>query len=139
PRRRALGPDAAAAAASGLGFPVVVKRDGPAHKSRDVGVRLGLADESAVRSAAARLGGSVLVAAQVPPGLEVYCGMSRDPDVGPVLAIALGGAAAGRGSGCRPGQSASRQFGSRTRVAWSTRRRSSLPASAPEPSRRSRR
>src|SRR4029077_4295030 len=96
PRRRALGPDAAAAAASGLGFPVVVKRDGPAHKSRDGGVLLGLADEAAVRSAAERLGGSVLVGAQVPPGLEVYCGMSRDPDVGPVLAIGLGGAAVER-------------------------------------------
>jgi acetyltransferase len=73
---------------------VVVKRDGPAHKSRDGGVVLGLADEASVRHAAARLSGPVLVAAQAAPGLELFCGMSRDADFGPVLVIGPGGAAA---------------------------------------------
>lgn len=90
-RRRAPTPDAAADAAEALGFPVVVKRDGPAHKSRDGGVVLGLADGTSVRAVAARLGGPVLVAAMQPPGFEAYCGMLRDPQFGPVLVVGLGG------------------------------------------------
>jgi acyl-CoA synthetase (NDP forming) len=93
-RRRAMSADEAARAAAEIGFPVVVKRDGPAHKSKGGGVVLGLQDAAAVEMAATRLGLPVLVAAQVPPGLEVFCGMSRDLDVGPVLVIGLGGAAA---------------------------------------------
>jgi acyl-CoA synthetase (NDP forming) len=93
PRRRAQTPDEAVEAAAELGFPVVVKRDGPAHKSRNGGVILGLGDAAAVRAAAERLGGRVLVAAQVPGGPEAYVGMTRDPDYGPVLAVGLGGSA----------------------------------------------
>ncbi len=93
-RRRAGSAAEAARAAVEIGFPVVVKRDGPAHKSRDGGVVLGLQDAAAVEMAATRLGLPVLVAAQVPPGVEVFCGMSRDPEVGPVLVVGLGGAAA---------------------------------------------
>jgi acetyltransferase len=92
-RRRARTPEEAVEAAAGLGFPVVVKRDGPAHKSRGGGVILGLADAAAVRIASSRLGGNVLVSAQVPAGIEAYCGMTRDPDYGPVLAVGLGGSA----------------------------------------------
>ena len=92
-RRRAGTPEEAVNAAVQLGFPVVVKRDGPAHKSRDGGVLVGLADAAAVHSAAMRLGGPVLVATQVPAGFEAYCGMTRDPDYGPVLAVGLGGSA----------------------------------------------
>jgi acyl-CoA synthetase (NDP forming) len=91
PRRRARTPKEAEQAATDLGFPVVIKRDGPAHKSRDGGVILGLGDAAAVSAAAARLGGAVLVAAQVAAGLEAYCGMTRDPDYGPVLAVGSGG------------------------------------------------
>ena len=91
PRRRARSGDEAARAAGELGFPVVVKREGSAHKSREGGVILGLADEASVSAAAARLGGSVLVAAQLRGDLEVFCGMTRDPDYGPVLAVGLGG------------------------------------------------
>jgi acetyltransferase len=93
PRRRAPNPDAAAAVAVELGFPVVVKRDGPAHKSREGGVVLGLGDADSVRQAAQRMGGPVLVAAQVPASLEAYCGMTRDPDYGAVLTVGLGGTA----------------------------------------------
>ncbi len=93
PRARAAGPDEAAEAAEALGFPVVVKADGPAHKSATGGVVLGVESTDAVRAAAARLGGRVLVARQVASGAEVICGLSRDPDYGPVLAIGLGGVA----------------------------------------------
>lgn len=92
-RRRARDADEAGRAAAELGFPVVVKREGSAHKSRDGGVILGLVDEASVRDAAERLGGPVLVAKQLRGGLEVFCGMTRDPDWGPVLAVGLGGTA----------------------------------------------
>jgi len=93
-RARAADPDEAARAALDIGFPVVVKRDGPAHKSRDGGVVLGLGDAAAVRDAARRLGGPVLVAAQVSAGAEVFAGMLRDRDHGPVIVVGAGGAAA---------------------------------------------
>lgn len=92
PRRRAATPEDAAAAATALGFPVVVKWDGPAHKSARGGVVLGLSSPGEVEAAARRLGGPVLVAAQVPAGPEVICGMSRDEVFGPVLAVGPGGA-----------------------------------------------
>jgi acetyltransferase len=93
PRRRADSPDEAAVAAAELGFPVVVKRDGPAHKSREGGVVVGLTDADSVIGAAKRIGGPVLVASQAPPSLEAFCGLTRDPDYGPVLTVGLGGAA----------------------------------------------
>ena len=92
-RRRARTAEEATRAAVELGFPVVVKREGSAHKSREGGVILGLADERSVGLAAARLGGPVLVAAQLQGHLEAFCGMTRDPDFGPVLAVGLGGTA----------------------------------------------
>jgi acetyltransferase len=91
PFRRAGGPHEAALAASELGGTVVVKVDGPAHKSAAGGVVLGLREPDAARAAAARLGGSVLVARQVPPGPEVICGMLRDPLYGPVVSTGAGG------------------------------------------------
>ena len=93
PRRRAASPEEAAEAAAELGFPVVVKVDGPAHKAAQNGVVLGLGDEDGVRSATQRLGGRVLVASQAEGGAEAFCGMTRDPDFGPVLAVGLGGRA----------------------------------------------
>jgi len=93
PRRRAASPEEAAEAAAELGFPVVVKVDGPAHKAAQNGVVLGLGDEDGVRGATQRLGGRVLVASQAEGGAEAFCGMTRDPDFGPVLAVGLGGRA----------------------------------------------
>jgi acetate---CoA ligase (ADP-forming) len=93
PRRRASSPDEAADAAAELGFPVVVKVDGPAHKAVQNGVVLGLGEADGVRAAAERLGGQVLVASQAVGGVEAFCGMTRDPDYGPVLAVGLGGRA----------------------------------------------
>jgi acetyltransferase len=93
PRRRAASPDEAAEAAAELGFPVVVKVDGPAHKAAQNGVVLGLGDAEGVRGATKRLGGWVLVATQAEGGAEAFCGMTRDPDFGPVLAVGVGGRA----------------------------------------------
>jgi acetate---CoA ligase (ADP-forming) len=93
PRARAASADEAATAAAELGFPVVVKVDGPAHKATQNGVVLGLADAEGVRAAADRLGGRVLIARQAEGGVEAFCGMTRDPDFGPVLAVGLGGRA----------------------------------------------
>jgi acetyltransferase len=92
-RRRAASPEEAAAAASELTPPFVVKVDGPAHKSAGGGVVLGLETPEAVLAAAKRLGGRVLVAEQVAAGPEAFCGLTRDPDYGPVLAVGLGGVA----------------------------------------------
>ena len=93
PRRRAATPADAAHAAAELGFPVVVKLDGPAHKSRVGGVVLGVEDAQAAADAASELGGSVLVAKQLAGGPEAFCGMTRDPHYGPVLAVGHGGTA----------------------------------------------
>jgi acetyltransferase len=93
PRRRAASPDEAAEAAQELGFPVVVKVDGPAHKAAQNGVVLGLGDAEGVRGATERLGGRVLVACQARGGAEAFCGMTRDLDFGPVLAVGPGGGA----------------------------------------------
>jgi acetyltransferase len=93
PRRRAATPEEAAAAFGELGGPVVVKRDGPAHKAREGGVILGVTSADETERAARHLGGPVLVARQVEPGVEVLCGMTRDADFGPVLAVGRGGVA----------------------------------------------
>ena len=93
PRRRAAGPEEAARAAEELGAPVVVKRDGPAHKSREGGVVLDVTSPAEAAEAARHLGGPVLVAKQVASGQEILCGMTRDPDYGPVLVVGAGGGA----------------------------------------------
>jgi acetyltransferase len=90
-RRRAATPEDAATAATELGLPVVVKRDGPAHKARDGGVVLGVDSAEAAAAAALRLGGPVLVARQVAGAAEALCGMTRDPQYGPVLVVGAGG------------------------------------------------
>jgi succinyl-CoA synthetase beta subunit len=83
----------AASAFDLLGGPVVVKVDGPAHKQAVDGVALGVSSAAEARHAAERMGGRVLVARQVPRGLEAFCGLTRDPDYGAVLAVGLGGRA----------------------------------------------
>jgi acyl-CoA synthetase (NDP forming) len=93
PRQRAWSPAEAAAAASELGFAVVVKVDGPAHKARQGGVVLGVASAEEAEAHATELGGRVLVARQVPSGVEAFCGAVRDPLYGPVLTVGLGGGA----------------------------------------------
>jgi acetyltransferase len=91
PRRRAQDPQAASDAAAEIGFPVVVKVDGAAHKARVGGVVLDVRRAEEAASAARRLGGPVLVAKQVSRGTEAFCGMTRDAQFGPVLAVGHGG------------------------------------------------
>lgn len=87
----------AVAAAKRVGFPVALKTAGAAmhHKSDVEGVKLGLADNSAVEAAYAdvskRLGPRVLVAEMAPPGVEMHLGIVRDPQFGPLVLVAAGG------------------------------------------------
>ena len=103
PFRRARTSTDAAAAAAALGLPVAIKLDaeGIGHKSDIRGVRLGLADDGAVRRAAdellalplptgaKRIG--VLVQPMAGPGVELILGARRDPSFGPVVLLGLGG------------------------------------------------
>jgi acetate---CoA ligase (ADP-forming) len=102
-----LAPDAceAAAVASEIGFPVVLKVQSPdiAHRSDVEGVRLGLRSEAEVRAAAddvlaavrgrrpdARVDG-LLVARQVEPVVELIAGLKLDEQFGPVVVAGAGG------------------------------------------------
>jgi succinyl-CoA synthetase beta subunit len=104
--RTAREADGAVEAAAALGGPVALKLDaaGLVHKSDVGGVRLGLHDDGDVRSAAEELlaigarlaadGSDVRglhVEPMAEPGLELIVGMTRDPHVGPVVLVGLGG------------------------------------------------
>ncbi|HEY7969098.1 MAG TPA: acetate--CoA ligase family protein, partial [Candidatus Limnocylindrales bacterium] len=95
-------PDEAAREAARIGFPVVLKIDaiGLGHKSDVGGVRLGLRDAAAVRSAAAELLAMPLPEVATRRGLlvdrqrvgvELVLGGRRDPSFGPVVLAGLGG------------------------------------------------
>jgi acyl-CoA synthetase (NDP forming) len=95
--------DQAERAASRIGYPVVLKAvsaDVP-HKSDAGLVLLGLNNAAAVRDAArtitsqcaainAKLEG-LLVARQMTGGIEMAAGIHRDPEMGPVVMVSLGG------------------------------------------------
>jgi len=90
--------EVAVAAATQLGFPVVLKaiRPGLVHKTEAGAVRLGLADAAAVRDAFAALTktlgpGPALVQAQAARGAELMFGSVRDPTFGPIVVFGLGG------------------------------------------------
>ncbi|MBW0101047.1 acetate--CoA ligase family protein [Pseudonocardia sp. KRD291] len=96
--------DAAVTAAAELGGPVALKIVSPdiLHKSDIGGVRLGVVGEDAVRAAheavtavAASVPGAhvegVLVSPMRTGGVEILVGVVRDPQWGPMLAVALGG------------------------------------------------
>ena len=86
------GPDEAAAAAADLGFPVVVKSAVPgAHKTEAGGIALDLLDEAAVKIAAERIGGAVLVQPMIRGGAELLVGVVQDPVFGPLVAFGPGG------------------------------------------------
>ena len=96
PRHRAASADAAVAAASSVGYPVVLKTaaEEHPHKTEVDGVRLGLTDATAVRAAfedlARRLGPEVVVQPQLAPGVEIAVGVVRDPLLGPLVVVAAG-------------------------------------------------
>ena len=103
--RLATSADEAVAAASEIGFPVVLKivSGDIAHKSDVGGVALNLGDAAAVPTAYDGMMASVRQAApgasiegvsvqtMAKPGTEVIIGLTRDPQFGPVLMFGLGG------------------------------------------------
>ena len=90
-RKRVTSADQAGAVASSLGFPVVVKSDGPAHKSAAGGVILNINSVAEAIAAVDKLGGVAFIAAQIPKGVEALVGMVRDEEFGPILAVGHGG------------------------------------------------
>lgn len=99
PARAASSVEEAVEAARSVGFPVALKsaRHGLDHKGEAGGVVLDrrgpddLAD--AYRDLAARLGPDVLVAAMAPAATaELALGLLRDPQLGPLVVLAAGGA-----------------------------------------------
>jgi acyl-CoA synthetase (NDP forming) len=104
PGRAVTSADEAARAAVDLGCPVALKIVSPdiLHKSDIGGVRLDVRGEEAVRAAyaqvvdaAGRVDGAriegVLVSPMRTGGIELLVGVARDPQWGPILAVALGG------------------------------------------------
>lgn len=97
--------DEAVAAASNIGYPVVMKVESPdiAHKTEAGVVALDLGDEEQLRDAHARIVANareydptaridgVLVQPMVPAGVEIVIGAKVDPQFGPVVLVGLGG------------------------------------------------
>ncbi len=87
--------DEAADAAEKLGFPVVLKGQGVAHKTEAGAVKLNLASREAVLEAAKAMAGvasGYLVEKMVAkPVAELIVGAMRDPVAGPVLTVGAGG------------------------------------------------
>jgi acetate---CoA ligase (ADP-forming) len=98
--REAIVPDAeaAVAAATRIGYPVVVKADaaGLTHKTEAGGVVLDVADAVALRAACAALrartnAARFVVQERVGPGVELLVGARRDEVFGPVVVVGAGG------------------------------------------------
>jgi acetyltransferase len=86
----------AVALASGLGYPVALKRVAPGlvHKSDVGGVALNLRDAAAVRMAFESMvkeGEGAFVQQMAAGGMEVIVGAQRDPQFGPLVMFGLGG------------------------------------------------
>ena len=89
---RAANPTEAVWAARELGYPVVLKTAQPgAHKTEQGGVALDLGDDNAVRAAAEKIGGPLLVQPFVRCGTELLAGALQDPVFGPLIAFGPGG------------------------------------------------
>jgi len=92
-------PDRAVAAASSLGYPAVMKGllPGGVHKTELGLVRLGIPDGAATRAAFVNLTekmegrGRILIQKQLPQGVELILGLTRDPQFGPCVMFGLGG------------------------------------------------
>jgi acyl-CoA synthetase (NDP forming) len=90
--RLARSPGGAVVAARELGFPVVLKSVGLAHKTEHGAVRVGLASEAAVAAAASELAAPLLVERMIADGVaEIIAGVARDPAIGPYLLLGSGG------------------------------------------------
>jgi acetate---CoA ligase (ADP-forming) len=93
--------DSAAVAAADIGYPVVLKAMGLAHKTEEGGVALDLADEAALRAAFAVMRQRTRVAsfaveatARRPGSVELIMGVRHDPSFGPVAMAGIGGVTA---------------------------------------------
>jgi len=95
PERQAKDVEAAVKAAGELGYPVVVKADGDLeHKTEAGAVKLDLRDAAAVRAACAAMTAArngFLVQPMLKGGVELVVGIKRDPQIGPVLLVGMGG------------------------------------------------
>ena len=97
PARETVPPFEAAAAASRIGYPVVVKATGVAHKTELDGVAVGLVDGEGVAQAVARLAGPsgetrLLVEEYVEDAVaELLINIRREPPVGWLLTVGTGG------------------------------------------------
>jgi acetate---CoA ligase (ADP-forming) len=90
--RYAATPAEAVAAATALGYPVVVKTAvAGAHKTESGGVAVDLRDAGSVTAAVERIGGPVLVQPHVKGGVELLAGVIQDPVFGPLVAFGAGG------------------------------------------------
>ena len=95
PERQAKNADEAVKAAAQLGYPVALKADGDIeHKTEAGAVKLDLRDEATLRAACSAMTvakNGFLVQAMVKGGVELVVGIKRDPQVGPVLLVGMGG------------------------------------------------
>jgi len=95
PERQARNAEEAVRAAEAIGFPVVLKADGDIeHKTEAGAVKLDLRDAAAVAAACAAMTAAkqgFLVQPMLKGGVELVVGIKRDPQVGPVLLVGLGG------------------------------------------------
>jgi acyl-CoA synthetase (NDP forming) len=90
--RYAATPEAAAAAAVEIGFPVVVKTAAAGvHKTESGGVHVDLRDAESVARATTQVGGPVIVQEYVKGGVELLAGAIQDPVFGPLVAFGPGG------------------------------------------------
>lgn len=89
--------DKAVTAGDRLGYPVVLKTAAPEllHKTEAGGVKVGIADAAALRTAyadiAGRCGPLVQVQRMAGAGTEILLGMVNDPQFGPVATLGMGG------------------------------------------------
>jgi acetate---CoA ligase (ADP-forming) len=87
----------AVAAATAIGYPVVLKTDEPSvrHKTEVGGVLLGVAGAAQVEAGyadlAGRIGPRVVVCQTAPAGIELALGIARDAELGPLLVVGAGG------------------------------------------------
>ncbi len=107
PSRLVMQASGLAGAAAALGFPLAAKIQSPAipHKTEAGGVRLGIADLSALEAAYADILANaarhapeaaidgVLLEPMAARGVEIIVGVIRDPSFGPVVMVGAGGVA----------------------------------------------
>lgn len=84
-----------ASAAADLRYPVVLKHllEGQSHKTEHDAVALNVIDESELLAQSTRMdrGGKWLLQSMVDGAIEAFIGVSRDPQLGPVISVGMGG------------------------------------------------